>query len=82
MAYTQVALVLPLPCSFASFPTSLSANAPFPLQRGVVAEGLTLSNSDLKVWVQALPSHCFLQQETLLYLVSLHIGPACSKEGG
>lgn len=82
MAYTQVALVLLLPPSFAFFLTSLSANAPFPLQRGVVAEGLTPSNSDLKVWVQALPSHCFLRRETLLCLVSLHIGPGCSKEGG
>ena len=69
MAYTQVALVLLLP-PFAFFPTSLSANAPFPSQRGVVAEGLTPSNSDLKIWVQALPSHCFLWRETLLFLVS------------
>lgn len=80
MAYTQVVLVLLLPCSFASFPLPFQQMLHF-LERGVVAEGLTPSNPDLKVWVQALPSHCFLRRETLLYLVSLHIGPGCSKGG-
>ena len=61
MAYTQVALVHS-PSSFSCFfPPSLSANAPFPLLKGMMAEGLTPSNSDLKVSVQALPSHCFLR---------------------
>ena len=37
---------------------------------GVVADRLTPQTSDLEVWVQALPAHCFHRLEILLHFVS------------